>query len=120
LDRRFRAYSWVAAAASRRADRDGLGGRLHCRRRWRETGARSRQAIVGAAIGTVAGIFSGLWGLLFMPLVGVAIGEYLAQRDVLRAGKAGIETWIGLMLGTVAKIAIVLAMVGIFVFALLA
>lgn len=55
-----------------------------------------------------------------MPLVGVAIGEYLAQRDVLRAGKAGIETWIGLMLGTVAKIAIVLAMVGIFVFALLA
>jgi uncharacterized protein YqgC (DUF456 family) len=79
----------------------------------------SRSAIVGAAIGTLAGIFSGLWGLLFMPLVGAAVGEYLAQRDMRRAGKAGIATWIGLLLGTVAKIAIVLTMVGIFVFALI-
>lgn len=78
----------------------------------------SRHAIIGAAIGTVAGIFTGLWGLLFMPLVGAAIGEYLAQRDVLRAGKAGIATWIGLLFGTAAKLAIVLTMVGIFVFAL--
>ena len=53
-----------------------------------------------------------------MPLVGAAIGEYLAQRDVRRAGKAGIATWIGLLLGTAAKVAIVLTMVGIFVFAL--
>src|SRR5437764_8744261 len=28
----------------------------------------SRYAIIGAAVGTVAGILSGLWGLLFMPL----------------------------------------------------
>lgn len=79
----------------------------------------SRQAIVGAAIGTVAGIVSGLWGLLFMPLVGATLGEYLAQRDLRRAGKAGIGTWIGLLLGTAAKVAIVLTMVGIFAFALL-
>ena len=59
-------------------------------------------------------------GPLFMPLVGAAIGEYLAQRDVRRAGKVGIATWIGLLLGTAAKVAIVFAMVGIFVFALLA
>ena len=84
----------------------------------RRAGA-SWQAIVGAAIGTVAGIFSGLWGLLFMPLVGAAIGEYLVRRDMRRAGKVGIATWIGLLLGTVAKVAIVLTMVGIFVFALL-
>jgi uncharacterized protein YqgC (DUF456 family) len=71
-----------------------------------------------AAIGTVVGIFSGLWGLLFMPLVGAAIGEYPAQRDVRRAGKAGIATWIGLLFGTAAKLAIVLTMIGIFVFAL--
>jgi uncharacterized protein YqgC (DUF456 family) len=74
---------------------------------------------IGAAIGTVAGIFSGLWGLRLMPLVGAAIGEYLLQRDLGRASKAGIATWIGLFLGTVAKVAIVLTMVGIFVFALL-
>ena len=79
----------------------------------------SRLAIIGATIGTFAGVFTGLWGLLFMPLVGAAIGEYVAQRDVRRAGKVGIATWIGLLLGTAAKVAIVFAMVGIFVFALL-
>lgn len=79
----------------------------------------SRQAIIGAAVGTFAGIFTGLWGLLFMPLAGAALGEYLAQRDLRLAGKVGIATWIGLLLGTAAKVAIVFAMVGIFVFALL-
>jgi hypothetical protein len=80
----------------------------------------SGRAIVGAAVGTVAGIFTGLWGLVFMPLVGAAIGEYSAQRDLRRAGKVGFATWIGLLLGTAVKIAIVFAMVGIFVAALLA
>jgi uncharacterized protein YqgC (DUF456 family) len=79
----------------------------------------SRYAIIGAAIGTVAGILSGLWGLLFMPLAGAAIGEYLAQRNAYRAGKVGLATWIGLLLGTVAKLAIVLAMVGMFAVAVL-
>ena len=78
----------------------------------------SKLAIIGAAIGTLAGIFSGLWGLLFMPLAGAAIGEYVAQRDVWRAGKVGLATWIGLLLGTAVKVALVFAMVGIFVFAL--
>lgn len=79
----------------------------------------SRHAIAGAMIGTVLGIFTGLWGLLFMPLVGAAIGEFIAQRDVRRAGKVGIATWLGLLLGTAAKVAIVFAMVGVFVVALL-
>ena len=79
----------------------------------------SPQAIAGAMLGTLAGIFSGLWGLLFMPLFGAAIGEYLAQRDVRRAGQVGLATWIGLLLGTAAKVAIVFAMVGMFVFALI-
>ena len=79
----------------------------------------SKLAIVGAAIGTIAGILTGLWGLLFMPLVGAALGEYFAQRDAHRAGKVGLATWIGLLIGTVAKLAIVLAMVGIFAVAVL-
>ncbi len=79
----------------------------------------SRLAIVGALIGTLAGIFTGLWGLLFMPLAGAAIGEYVAQRDARRAGKVGLATWLGLLVGSAAKVAIVLAMVGIFVAALL-
>ena len=79
----------------------------------------SRQAIIGAAIGTVAGVFTGLVGLIFMPLVGAAIGEFLARRDALRAGRVGIATWLGMLAGTVAKVAIVFLMAGIFVAALL-
>ena len=76
-------------------------------------------ALIGAAIGTVAGIVTGLWGLLFMPLVGAAVGEFVAQRDFLRAGKVGVATWIGLLIGTAIKVAIVFAMVGVFVVALI-
>jgi len=79
----------------------------------------SRLAVLGAFIGTVAGIFSGLWGLLFMPLAGAAIGEFIAQRDLMRAGRVGVATWFGLLLGTAIKVAIVFAMVGAFVVALL-
>jgi uncharacterized protein len=78
----------------------------------------SRLALLGALLGTVAGIVTGIWGLLFMPLVGAAIGEYAAQRDLRRAGKVGLATWLGLLLGTAAKVAIVFAMVGVFVAAL--
>jgi uncharacterized protein len=79
----------------------------------------SKYAIVGAVIGTVAGVFTGLVGLIFMPLVGAAIGEYLAQQDALRAGRVGIATWLGMLAGTVVKVAVVFLMVGIFVAALL-
>ena len=50
----------------------------------------SKLAVAGALIGTLAGIFTGLWGLLFMPLVGAAVGEFIAQRDLRRAGTVGI------------------------------
>jgi len=83
----------------------------------RRVGA-SRQGVIGAAVGTLAGIFTGLWGLVFMPLVGAAIGEFIAQRDALRAGKVGLATWLGLLLGTAAKIAIAFTMVGVFLGAL--
>jgi uncharacterized protein YqgC (DUF456 family) len=84
----------------------------------RRAGA-SPLALAGAALGTLAGVFTGLWGLLFMPLVGAAIGEFLAQRDLLRAGRVGVATWFGVLLGTAAKVAIVFAMIGVFVAALL-
>jgi uncharacterized protein len=84
----------------------------------RRVGA-SRQAVIGAVLGTLLGIFSGLWGLIFMPLVGAAIGEYMALRDLQRAGKVGVATWIGLLLGTAVKIAIAFTMLGMFIAALL-
>jgi hypothetical protein len=78
----------------------------------------SRQGIIGAALGTVAGIFTGLIGLVFMPLVGAAIGEFIAHRDALRAGKVGVATWLGLLVGTAVKIAVAFTMIGVFVAAI--
>lgn len=77
-------------------------------------------AILGAAVGTLAGVFTGLVGLLFLPLAGAAIGQFAAERDVVRAGRVGVATWIGMLVGTAVKIALAFAMVGLFAFALLA
>ena len=84
----------------------------------RRAGA-SRQAVIGAAIGTVAGIFLGIVGVLFMPLVGAAAGEYMARRNHQQAVRVGISTWIGLMAGMLAKFVLAFMMIGIFVVALL-
>lgn len=78
----------------------------------------SRQGIIGAAIGTVAGVFTGLWGLVFMPLLGAAVGEFMAHRDALRAGRVGVATWFGLLIGTAVKIAVAFTMIGVFIAAI--
>ena len=79
----------------------------------------SREAIVGALIGTIVGIFTGLWGLIFMPLLGAVIGQYLVDRDLIRARNVGLATWLGMAIGTLAKIALTFLMIGIFIAALL-
>lgn len=79
----------------------------------------SRQAIIGAALGTVAGIFMGLVGVLFMPLAGAAVGEYMAQRDHGRAAKVGVATWLGLLAGMLAKVVLAFMMIGIYIVALM-
>lgn len=84
----------------------------------RKAGA-SKEALVGAAVGTVLGLFMGLVGVLFMPLVGAATGEYLAQKDEARALHVGVATWIGIMVGLIAKVVLAFIMVGIFAAALL-
>lgn len=79
----------------------------------------SREALIGAALGTVAGLFMGLVGVFFMPLVGAAVGEYIAQRDHARAAHVGVATWVGIMLGMIAKVVIAFMMIGAFIVALL-
>ena len=71
-------------------------------------------AFVGAAVGTVAGLFFGFVGVLVGPFLGAALGEYVARRDLRQAGRAGLGTWLGIFLGSAAKIALLLAMVGVF------
>ena len=75
----------------------------------------SRQAIAGAMIGTVAGVFfGGLLGVLVGPFVGAVIGELIARGSMDKAMDVGIATWMGFLFGTLAKIALSLAMVGMF------
>lgn len=83
----------------------------------RKVGA-SRQALIGAAVGTVVGLFMGFVGVLFMPLAGAAIGEYLARRDQAQAMKVGVATWLGIMAGMAAKVVIVFMMTGVYLAAL--
>jgi len=74
----------------------------------------SRQAITGAALGTLVGMFFGLPGILLGPFAGAVLGEYAHRRNLGQAGRVGIGAWIGFALGVAGKIAIAFAMLGIF------
>jgi uncharacterized protein YqgC (DUF456 family) len=74
----------------------------------------SRRAMAGAGVGTVAGLFFGLPGLIIGPFAGAVVGELTVHRDLGRAGRAGIAAWIGFVIGTVVKVGLAFAMVGIF------
>ena len=77
----------------------------------------SSYAMFGAVVGAVFGMFFGLFGILLGPFVGASIGEYLKVRDMPRAGRAGVGATLGLIIGTAAKIALAVSMVGIFALA---
>lgn len=74
----------------------------------------TKRAMAGAAIGTIAGVFFGLPGLIIGPFAGAVIGELTAHRDLGRAGRAGVAAWLGFLIGTVVKVGLAFAMVGIF------
>jgi len=88
---------------------DIVGGLIGAKR----VGA-SRLAVAGAAIGALVGIFFGLIGLIVAPFVGAVIGELMTRRRLDTAARVGIGTWIGLAVGSLAKIALVFAMVAVF------
>lgn len=77
----------------------------------------SRLAIVGSVLGGLVGFFFGLPGLFLGPFVGAALGEYITLRNLKQAGKVGLATWLGILFGTAAKIALAFTMLGLFIFA---
>lgn len=88
----------------------------------------SRWALIGAALGTVVGLLAGVVGVLVLPFVGAVAGEWWALRraaggvgigSARRALDVGMATWIGLLVGTAVKLALVFVMVGVFAVALL-
>jgi uncharacterized protein YqgC (DUF456 family) len=77
----------------------------------------SQRAVIGAAIGSVVGLFLGFPGLVFGPFIGAVAGELSARRGLHAATRAGMGATIGLVLGAALKIALAFAMIGIFIFA---
>lgn len=76
----------------------------------------SRQAILGAALGALVGIFFALPGLLLGPFLGAVVGELVARRSLAQAGRAGLGAWLGLLLGLAAKLALSVSMIAVFAF----
>ena len=101
-DRRSRATLWISSPSP--LAQSDLGA--------------SPRAMTGAALGTLAGLFFGLPGVIVGPFVGAVIGELTTHRDFAKAGKAGVAAWIGFAIGTAVKVALAFLMIGIFLVAL--
>ena len=82
----------------------------------RRVGA-TRLAVLGAALGTLVGLFLGLPGLILGPFAGAVVGELISHGKVQQATRAGLATWMGLIFGTLAKLALIFTMLGVFAFA---
>ncbi|TZF90186.1 DUF456 domain-containing protein [Cognatilysobacter lacus] len=79
----------------------------------------SRLALLGATIGAIAGVFFGFIGIFIGPFVGAVLGELAHRRnlrgaDMGHAARVGVGTWTGLLLGTVLKMVLAFAMLGLF------
>jgi uncharacterized protein len=79
----------------------------------------SRLALLGAAIGSVVGLFYGLAAALLAPFFGAAAGELISRRQLAQAARVGVGTWIGFALTLIARVIIVLAMLVVFIIGLL-
>ena len=67
----------------------------------------SKLALLGASIGAVVGLFFGLIAVFIGPFIGAVIGELIHRgrlRDMPAAAKVGLGTWLGLLLGALAKL----------------
>jgi uncharacterized protein YqgC (DUF456 family) len=56
----------------------------------------------------------GLPGLLLGPFAGAVIGELIARRPLAAAARVGLATWTGLLIGTLAKLALAVSMLAVF------
>ncbi len=74
----------------------------------------TKLAVVGAMLGTLGGAFLGIPGLILGPFAGAVAGEMLSHGRMQQATRAGFATWMGLIFGTLAKLALVFAMLGVF------
>jgi uncharacterized protein YqgC (DUF456 family) len=77
----------------------------------------STRAFWGATLGALVGIFFGLPGMLLGPFIGAVVGELSGGSGLAHSGRAGLGAWLGMVIATAVKLALVFLMIGIFVFA---
>ena len=73
----------------------------------------TKLGLSGAFLGTIIGIPFGLVGIFLFPVFGAFIGEMIGHRDMRKAAKVSWATWIGMIAGIAAKLAIAFIMIGI-------
>jgi uncharacterized protein len=74
----------------------------------------SKLALLGAAIGSIVGLFFGLIGIFILPFIGAVIGELIARQRLSHAARVGLATWLGMLIGVLAKLSLALTMLGVF------
>ena len=73
----------------------------------------TKMGLTGAFLGTIVGIPFGLIGIFLFPVIGAFVGEMIGHRDMRLAGKVSWATWVGMIAGIAAKVAIAFIMIGI-------
>jgi len=77
----------------------------------------SPRAVAGATIGALVGLAFGLLGVLLGPFIGAAAGALTDRRGLAEAGRSGVGATLGLLIAAAAKLALGLAMLGVFALA---
>jgi hypothetical protein len=76
----------------------------------------TKWGLIGSVIGGIAGFFmGGIVGLIFGPFFGAVLLELIFDKDLKGAFKSGVGTLVGFIGGAIAKLAIGVIMIGIFI-----
>ncbi len=73
----------------------------------------SKWAVIGSAVGLVVGLFLGLPGIILGPAVGALAFEYAKDPNFERALKAGVGAFLGFVVGSVLKVTLAFALIGV-------
>jgi uncharacterized protein YqgC (DUF456 family) len=72
----------------------------------------SRWAVLGSTLGLLAGLLLGPVGLVLGPVAGAAAFEFWKDPDLEQALRSGLGTFVGFVIGSVAKVVLVFLLLG--------